>query len=42
MAKQPKKIKEVIEDLRPELIKSGLTLSDSQLEIIVKLVKASQ
>lgn len=41
MAKQPKKIKEVIEDLRPELTAAGVTLSDAQLAVIVKLVKAS-
>lgn len=41
MAKQPKKIKDVIEDHRAELIASGLTLSDAQLAAIVKLVKAA-
>jgi hypothetical protein len=40
MAKQPKKVKDVIEDLRPELVKAGFTFSDQQLEVLVKLIKA--
>lgn len=40
MAKQPKKVKDNIEDLRAELIAAGLTLSDAQLEALVKLIKA--
>lgn len=40
MAKSPKSVKSSIEDIREELVKAGLTFSDQQLEILVKLIKA--
>lgn len=42
--KEPKKknVRDVIASLESERKLSGLTLSDSQLEFIVKLVKACQ